>query len=152
VTRGESPPISYINRLEKQLRARVEGSRWRRSSFGWSPPRWFRPLTVVLRVSALTAPTRAHHRYDFAPARYPVARPEPAQRTAGCWRSACLLARAPALGLGMGCECSKDPFGSRSTPHYYHSKKLSTTTPSGVFQISTESRVHSLNFRTRPSY
>eukprot|EP00962_Isochrysis_galbana_P006091 scaffold1649_cov134-Isochrysis_galbana.AAC.8 len=26
---------------------------------------------------------RAHHRYEYAPARYPVARPEPAQRTAG---------------------------------------------------------------------
>eukprot|EP00962_Isochrysis_galbana_P025525 scaffold7878_cov126-Isochrysis_galbana.AAC.16 len=34
--------------------------------------------------------------------------------TSHCWLSACLLARAPALG--MGCECSKDPFGSRSTP------------------------------------
>eukprot|EP00962_Isochrysis_galbana_P061995 scaffold49252_cov438-Isochrysis_galbana.AAC.1 len=43
----------------------------------------FRPLTVVLRVSASTAPTRAHYRYDYAPARYPGARPEPAQRTAG---------------------------------------------------------------------
>eukprot|EP00962_Isochrysis_galbana_P008778 scaffold2448_cov119-Isochrysis_galbana.AAC.6 len=32
------------------------------------------------RVSASTAPTRAHYRYDYAPARYPGARPEPAQR------------------------------------------------------------------------
>eukprot|EP00962_Isochrysis_galbana_P004723 scaffold1302_cov114-Isochrysis_galbana.AAC.1 len=71
---------------------------------------------------------RAHHRYEYMrprATRYPVARPEPAQRTAG---ALCLsTARAPALG--MGCECSKDPFGSRSTPHYYHSKRLSTTTP-----------------------
>eukprot|EP00962_Isochrysis_galbana_P029021 scaffold9247_cov133-Isochrysis_galbana.AAC.1 len=37
----------------------------------------------VLRVSASSAPNRAHNRYDFAPARRPVARPEPAQRTAG---------------------------------------------------------------------
>eukprot|EP00962_Isochrysis_galbana_P016532 scaffold4745_cov125-Isochrysis_galbana.AAC.6 len=38
----------------KQLRARVEGSRWRRSSFGWSwsPLRWFWPRTKVLRVPA----------------------------------------------------------------------------------------------------
>eukprot|EP00962_Isochrysis_galbana_P000972 scaffold268_cov134-Isochrysis_galbana.AAC.1 len=73
---------------------------------------------------------RAHHRYEYAPARYPVARPEPAQRTAG---ALCLsTARTPALGMGCDCECSKDPFGSRSTPpHYYHSKRLSTTTPSG---------------------
>eukprot|EP00962_Isochrysis_galbana_P013524 scaffold3831_cov112-Isochrysis_galbana.AAC.5 len=40
---------------------------------------------------------RAHHRYDYAPARYPVARPEPAQRTAG---ALCLsTARAPAVGM-----------------------------------------------------
>eukprot|EP00962_Isochrysis_galbana_P018525 scaffold5353_cov134-Isochrysis_galbana.AAC.6 len=64
--------------------------------------------------------------------------PQPGACTAHCWRPACLLARAPALG--MGCECSKDPFGSRSTPHYYHSKRLSTTTPSGGFQISTPHR------------
>eukprot|EP00962_Isochrysis_galbana_P012918 scaffold3680_cov133-Isochrysis_galbana.AAC.1 len=39
---------------KKQLRARVEGSRWRRSSssFGWSPLRWFWPRTKVLRVPA----------------------------------------------------------------------------------------------------
>eukprot|EP00962_Isochrysis_galbana_P020042 scaffold5856_cov115-Isochrysis_galbana.AAC.2 len=73
--------IEYI--VKKKLRARVEGSRWRRSSFGWSPLRWFWPWTKVLRVSALSAPDRAHYRYDFAPARRPVARPEPAQRTAG---------------------------------------------------------------------
>eukprot|EP00962_Isochrysis_galbana_P032531 scaffold10708_cov117-Isochrysis_galbana.AAC.1 len=42
-------------------------------------------------------------------------------------------------------ECSKDPFGSPCTPHYYHSKKLSTTTPFGVLQISSESSTHSLN-------
>eukprot|EP00962_Isochrysis_galbana_P019103 scaffold5558_cov131-Isochrysis_galbana.AAC.8 len=68
---------------KKQLRARVEGSRWRRSSFGWSPLGWFWPWTKVLRVSASSAPDRAHYRYDFAPTRRPVARPEPAQRTAG---------------------------------------------------------------------
>eukprot|EP00962_Isochrysis_galbana_P022013 scaffold6532_cov116-Isochrysis_galbana.AAC.3 len=75
----------FISPLKKQLRARVEGSsRWRPSSFGWSPLRWFWPRTKVLRVPASTAPKRAHHRYDFAPARRPVARPEPepAQRTA----------------------------------------------------------------------
>eukprot|EP00962_Isochrysis_galbana_P027883 scaffold8777_cov130-Isochrysis_galbana.AAC.1 len=33
------------------------------------------------------------------------------------------LARAPALGKGS--ECSKDPFGGRSTPLYYHSFKAS---------------------------
>eukprot|EP00962_Isochrysis_galbana_P030300 scaffold9810_cov134-Isochrysis_galbana.AAC.2 len=83
---------------------------------------------------------RAHHMYEYAPARYPVARPEPAQRTAGALCLSTSTARAPALG--MGCECSKDPFGSRSTPHYYHSKRLSTTTPSGFFQISTEFLTH----------
>eukprot|EP00962_Isochrysis_galbana_P043847 scaffold16831_cov127-Isochrysis_galbana.AAC.2 len=66
-----------------QLRARVEGSRWRLSSFGWSPLRWFRPWTKVLRVSASTAPMRVHYRYDFAPARHAVvpARPEPFRRS-----------------------------------------------------------------------
>eukprot|EP00962_Isochrysis_galbana_P024741 scaffold7596_cov113-Isochrysis_galbana.AAC.3 len=56
-------------------------------------------------------------------------------------------ARAPALGIG--CECSKDLFGSRSTPRYYHSKRLSTTTPSpGFFKIqqnSTDSFVKNQN-------
>eukprot|EP00962_Isochrysis_galbana_P000702 scaffold191_cov111-Isochrysis_galbana.AAC.1 len=42
--------------------------------------------TKMLRVSASSAPDRAHYRYDFAPARRPVARPEPAQRTAGARR------------------------------------------------------------------
>eukprot|EP00962_Isochrysis_galbana_P039126 scaffold14007_cov142-Isochrysis_galbana.AAC.1 len=53
-------------------------------------------------------------------------------------------ARAPALG--MGCECSKDPFGSRSTPHYYHSKRLSTTTTSGV--LSNFNRIPENSFIT----
>ena len=128
----------------------MEGSRWRRSSFGWSPPRWFRPLTVVLRVSALTAPTRAHYRYDYAPARYPGARPEPAQRTAGVLRSACCLSTGQSSG-SWG-ECSKDPFGSRCTPHYYHSKKLSTTTPFGVFQIPVGVPTHSLNSNSCPRH
>eukprot|EP00962_Isochrysis_galbana_P021597 scaffold6371_cov110-Isochrysis_galbana.AAC.7 len=58
------------------------------------------------------------------PARQPDARP-------GSHRallpSLTTLARAPALGTG--CECSKDPFGSRCTLPYYHNKKRSTTTP-----------------------
>eukprot|EP00962_Isochrysis_galbana_P006731 scaffold1813_cov129-Isochrysis_galbana.AAC.4 len=103
---------SLFPTAKKQLRARVEGSRWHRSSFGWSPPRWFRPLTMVLRVSASTAPTRAHYRYDYAPARYPGARPEPAQRTAGALPVACPLARAPALGV----SAAKTPLGVAAPP------------------------------------
>eukprot|EP00962_Isochrysis_galbana_P052326 scaffold23729_cov120-Isochrysis_galbana.AAC.1 len=56
------------------------------------------------------------------------------------------------LLLGMGCECSKDPLGSRSTPHYYHSKKLSTTTPFGVFQIPVGVPTHSLNSNFCPRH
>eukprot|EP00962_Isochrysis_galbana_P014736 scaffold4216_cov145-Isochrysis_galbana.AAC.7 len=42
---------------------------------------------------------RAHHRYEYAPARYPVARPEPAQRTAG---ALCLCTHT--LALEGACE------------------------------------------------
>jgi hypothetical protein len=70
-------------------------------------------------------------------------RRSPGACTAHCWRSACCLS----IGQSSGSwgECSKDPFGSRCTPHYYHSKKLSTTTPFGVLQISSEFPTHSLN-------
>eukprot|EP00962_Isochrysis_galbana_P006551 scaffold1748_cov123-Isochrysis_galbana.AAC.7 len=50
-----SLPVPSVQLFKTQLRARVEGSegsRWRRSSFGWSPLRWFWPRTKVLRVPA----------------------------------------------------------------------------------------------------
>eukprot|EP00962_Isochrysis_galbana_P042332 scaffold15795_cov110-Isochrysis_galbana.AAC.1 len=39
--RRHPPLIAYSGLNKEKGHARVEGSRWRRSSFGWSPPRWF---------------------------------------------------------------------------------------------------------------
>eukprot|EP00962_Isochrysis_galbana_P016009 scaffold4574_cov143-Isochrysis_galbana.AAC.8 len=84
--------------------------------------------------------------HDSAPARHPGARPEPAQRTAGVspvhWPELRLLAWVV--------SAAKTPLGVAAPPHYYHSKKLSTTTPFGVFQIPVGVPTHSLNSNSCP--
>eukprot|EP00962_Isochrysis_galbana_P026891 scaffold8400_cov116-Isochrysis_galbana.AAC.5 len=123
------------NCQKKQLRARVEGSRWRPSSFGWSPLRRLWPRTKVLRVPALTAPTRAHHRYDFAPARYPS--PEPAQRTAGVlpvyWPEFRLLAWVV--------SAAKTPLGVAAPPITTTAKGCPLQHPPGFFKFQPNSRL-----------
>eukprot|EP00962_Isochrysis_galbana_P022766 scaffold6813_cov123-Isochrysis_galbana.AAC.2 len=67
---------------------------------------------------------RAHHRYDFAPARYPVVSPEPVH-SALLTFSACLL---PELRLmaWMGCECSKRPLWESQHPPLLPQQKAKT--------------------------
>eukprot|EP00962_Isochrysis_galbana_P023192 scaffold6969_cov122-Isochrysis_galbana.AAC.3 len=61
------------------------------------------------------------------------------QRPAHCWLGAWPLARASALGTGS--VCSKDPFGSRSTPLYYHSFGCPLQHPPGFFKFHLKSRL-----------
>eukprot|EP00962_Isochrysis_galbana_P034462 scaffold11676_cov130-Isochrysis_galbana.AAC.1 len=117
------------------------------------------PTEVVLATdkgAARARVPRRHHRrelttdmiYDFAPARRPVARPEPAQRTAGV-----LPVYLPELRLlAWVVSAAKTTLGVAAPPHYYHSKKLSTTTPSGI----TNHHLHpstdcARNFRSIPT-
>eukprot|EP00962_Isochrysis_galbana_P015616 scaffold4490_cov130-Isochrysis_galbana.AAC.4 len=125
--RASRPPAPAV----KQLRARVEGSRWRPSSFGWSPLRWFWPRTKVLRVPASTASKRAHYRYEFAPARRPVARPEPAQRTAGA-----LPVYLPELRLlAWVVSAAKTPLGVAAPPITTTAKSCPLQHPPGSFKF-----------------
>eukprot|EP00962_Isochrysis_galbana_P004561 scaffold1243_cov118-Isochrysis_galbana.AAC.3 len=77
--------------------------------------------------------TRPQLRYDCAPERLPVAPPGTAQRTAGSGLITVQSSGAP----GKGSECSKDPFGSRSTPLYDHSFGCPLQHPTGFsnFQL-----------------
>eukprot|EP00962_Isochrysis_galbana_P044863 scaffold17506_cov132-Isochrysis_galbana.AAC.2 len=91
------------------------------------------PTEVVLRVPASTAPTRAHHRYDFAPARYPVARPEPAQRTAGVlpvyWPELRLMAWVVSV------SAAKTPLGVAAPPITTTAKSCPLQHPPGSFKF-----------------
>eukprot|EP00962_Isochrysis_galbana_P012828 scaffold3639_cov141-Isochrysis_galbana.AAC.14 len=126
--------VHYLRKT--QLRARVEGSRWRPSSFGWSPLRWFWPRTKVLRVPASTALKRAHHGYDFSPARRPVARPEPAQRTAGV-----LPVYLPELRLlAWVVSAAKTPLGVAAPPITTTAKSCPLQHPPGSFKFQPNPR------------
>eukprot|EP00962_Isochrysis_galbana_P000751 scaffold214_cov121-Isochrysis_galbana.AAC.1 len=63
---------------------------------------------------------RAHHRYDSAPARYPVASPEPVH-SALLTSLPVYCQRAPAHG--MGCECSKRPLWESQHPRLLPQQK-----------------------------
>eukprot|EP00962_Isochrysis_galbana_P031731 scaffold10356_cov118-Isochrysis_galbana.AAC.3 len=67
----------------------------------------------MLRVSsASTALTRAHYRYDFAPARHPCARPEPAQPPL-CARA---MTRILTIEVGTYSLVSKSKWGNKGVP------------------------------------
>eukprot|EP00962_Isochrysis_galbana_P024457 scaffold7503_cov146-Isochrysis_galbana.AAC.3 len=97
---GKAPPE------KTKLRERVEGHN------GASP-------APALRLEPIEADSTA----DKGAKRVRVDSTEESstQSTAGPLLTTCQSSGSPALGTG--CECSKDPFGSRSTLPYYHSKR-----------------------------
>jgi hypothetical protein len=133
--------LSLSCNKKKTPRARG-GSRWRLAGFGWSPSRRIWARTKVSNESALKALRRAQPRYNSPPERPPWAPPGLALRHAGlAWP----LSRASAPGKGS--ECCKRPLRESQHPPLLPQLRLSTTTPSGVFQNSTEILTHSLKFR-----
>eukprot|EP00962_Isochrysis_galbana_P045072 scaffold17657_cov131-Isochrysis_galbana.AAC.1 len=127
----------YIRGLDEKKTPRTHGGhQWRPDSSCWSWRRSIWPRRKARNLSALTAQMKAQCRCDCPPERPPAPLPGCAFRTA---RTACTLARA--LAHDMGSECSKDTFGSRSTPQYYHSLGCPLQYPTGFSKFQSDFRL-----------